>query len=102
MPTKSAEQRAMIQARYLQSSGYEQVEVQCPSDLIAVADPNCVHQILTNYVGNAMKYGAEPIHDGYQIEEAAAHRNVSNIGAPDLIGSVDREATQKVRIDLVT
>ena len=41
--------------------GYDQIEVQCPNDLIAVADPNCVQQILFNYVGNAMKYGAEPV-----------------------------------------
>src|SRR5450631_2714019 len=32
---------------------------------------------------------AEPVHDGDQIQKAALHRNVSNIGAPDLIGAND-------------
>ena len=32
---------------------------------------------------------AEPIHHGNQVEEAAMHRNVSNIGAPDLVGPLD-------------
>ena len=45
---------------------------------------------------------AEPIHHRHEVEKAAAHRNVSNIGAPDLIGSQDFHATQQVRIHLVT
>ena len=32
---------------------------------------------------------AEPIHHGNQVEEAAMHRNVRNIGAPDLVGPFD-------------
>ena len=31
----------------------------------------------------------EPVHDGHQIKEAFPHRDVGNVGAPDLIGSVD-------------
>ena len=30
------------------------------------------------------------------------HRNVCNIGTPDLVGPFDRDAAQQVRIDLVT
>ena len=45
---------------------------------------------------------AVPIHHGNQVEEAAMHRNVRNIGAPDLIGPFDLDATQQVRVDLVT
>jgi len=30
-----------------------------------------------------------PIHDGHQIQEPLTHWNVSNISAPDLIGTVD-------------
>jgi signal transduction histidine kinase len=52
--------------------GYDQVAVQCPNDLIAVADPKCVHQILVNYVENAMKYGAEPV----SIEAGKAHGSI--------------------------
>ena len=37
----------------------------------------------------------------HQVEEAAMHRKVRNIGAPDLVGPFDRHATQQVRIDLV-
>src|ERR1017187_8022128 len=44
---------------------------------------------------------AEPIHDGNQVEEAPMHRNVSNIGAPDLVGPFDRDAAQQVWVDLV-
>ena len=31
----------------------------------------------------------EPVHDGHQIEKAAALRDVGNVGAPDLIWPVD-------------
>ena len=43
----------------------------------------------------------EPIHDGDQIQEARPHRNIRNIGAPNLVGPLDRDAPQQVRIDLV-
>ena len=42
---------------------------------------------------------AEPIHHGDQIEEAATHWNVSNIGAPDLIGPHDGDVAQQVWVD---
>ena len=45
---------------------------------------------------------AEPIHHRDQVEKAATHRNVSNIGAPDVVGPLDRDAAQQVRVDLVT
>ena len=44
---------------------------------------------------------AEPIHDGHQALEAATHRKVRNIGAPDVIRPLDRNAAQQVRVDLV-
>src|SRR3954469_14000559 len=37
---------------------------------------------------------AEPIHHCHKVEKAATHRNVSNIGAPDVIGAQDFHATQ--------
>ena len=42
-----------------------------------------------------------PIDHGSQIEKAVSHRNVSNIGAPDLIGSNDGYVAEKVWIDFV-
>jgi hypothetical protein len=45
---------------------------------------------------------AEPIHHSHEVEKAAMHRNVSNIGAPDVIGPEDFHATQQIGIDLVT
>ena len=45
---------------------------------------------------------AEPIHDGDQVQKAAAHRDVSNIGTPDVVGALDRDAAQQVRIHFVT
>jgi hypothetical protein len=35
------------------------------------------------------------------IEEAAMHRNVGNIGTPDVVGPLDGDTAQQVRIDLV-
>ena len=45
---------------------------------------------------------AEPVHHRDQIEKAATHRKVSNIGAPDVVGPLDRHAAQQVWVDLVT
>jgi hypothetical protein len=45
---------------------------------------------------------AEPVHDGDQVKEPATHRNIRNIGTPDLVGPLDRQAAQQVRVDLVT
>jgi hypothetical protein len=45
---------------------------------------------------------AEQIHHCHQVEKAATQRNISNIGAPDVIGPEDFHATQQVGIDLVT
>ena len=44
---------------------------------------------------------AVPIDDGGQIEKAVLHGNVSNIGAPDLIGRDDGDVAQQVGMDLV-
>ena len=42
-----------------------------------------------------------PIHDGHQLEEAVLDRHERDIGAPDLIGSVDLHLSQQIRIDRV-
>ena len=39
--------------------------------------------------------------DGHQIEEALAHGQVGDVGAPDLIGPVDPQPGQQVGVDLV-
>ena len=44
---------------------------------------------------------AEPVHHRDQVQEATLHRNIGNIGAPDLIGPLDGDAAQQVRVDLV-
>src|SRR4051794_25086347 len=44
---------------------------------------------------------AEPIHHRHQIEKAATHRKVGNVGAPDVVGPEDFHATQQVRINLM-
>lgn len=36
------------------------IRVDCPPDLLAMADPDRLQQILTNYLENARKYGAPP------------------------------------------
>ena len=40
-----------------------------------------------------------PFHDRDQIQEAAAHRNVGDVGAPDLVGPVDCQPLEKVGIN---
>ena len=43
----------------------------------------------------------EPVHDGHQIEDPFAHRRVCDVGAPDLIGSVDPQPAQQIGVGLV-
>jgi hypothetical protein len=42
---------------------------------------------------------AVPVHNGDQIHEAARHRDIGHVGRPDLIGSIDGEVAQQIRID---
>lgn len=42
-----------------------------------------------------------PVHDGNQIEEAAPHRPVGDVGAPDLIGPFHAQSTQQIGLGLV-
>ena len=42
-----------------------------------------------------------PIHDRHQVKEASAHRDIGDVGAPDLIGPVDRHALEQIRVDPV-
>ncbi len=44
---------------------------------------------------------AGPVDDGAQIDPAAGHRDVRDVGGPDLVGAIDLEPAQQVRIDLV-
>ena len=44
---------------------------------------------------------AEPVDDGGQVDEAARHRDVGDVHGPDLVGAVDRQPAQQVRVDLV-
>lgn len=43
----------------------------------------------------------EPVHDGDQIEEAFAHRNLCDIRAPDLIWLVNPQPAQQIGVGLV-
>lgn len=44
---------------------------------------------------------AEPVHDGDQVQEASAHRDVGYVCAPDLVRPVDGQMPQQIRIGLV-
>ena len=44
---------------------------------------------------------AEPVDDGRQVDEAARHRDVGDVHRPHLVGPLDRQPAQQVRIDLV-
>jgi hypothetical protein len=40
-------------------------------------------------------------HDHDQVEEALGHRDISNVGTPDLVRPLDRQPGKEVRVDLV-
>ena len=40
-----------------------------------------------------------PVHDRHQIQKAALNGDIGDVGAPDLIGTVDHEPVQKIRIN---
>ena len=42
-----------------------------------------------------------PVHDRHQVQEAALNRNVSDVGAPDLIGPVDRQPLEQIGVNPV-
>ena len=42
-----------------------------------------------------------PVHDGDEREEALAHRDIGDVGAPDLVRPVDDWILQQIRPDLV-
>ncbi|MCW2923286.1 MAG: putative Histidine kinase [Thermoleophilia bacterium] len=45
----------------LRELGVPDIIVRCPPQLAALADADHLHQIVANYVSNAVKYGSEPI-----------------------------------------
>ncbi len=45
---------------------------------------------------------AVPVHHRSQKQESAAHLQVGDVEGPDLIGAVDLQTSQQVRIDLVS
>lgn len=52
---------ALALKKTVRELGAEHVTVDCGPALVAYADPDHMQQILTNYLGNALKYGAEPV-----------------------------------------
>ena len=44
----------------------------------------------------------EPVHNGHQIEVAFAHRNVGDVGAPDLIWAGDPQPAKQIGVGLVS
>jgi hypothetical protein len=42
-----------------------------------------------------------PIHDGDQVHKSLGHRDVADVRGSELVHSVDLEAAQQVRIELV-
>ncbi|MBC7645169.1 MAG: PAS domain S-box protein [Thermoleophilia bacterium] len=48
-------------AQTLEDLNFQDVEVDCPAQLSALADPDHLQHIITNYIANAVKYGEPPI-----------------------------------------
>ncbi len=44
---------------------------------------------------------AEPVHDGHEVEEAPPHRDVGDVGAPDLVRPRYLHPLEQIRIDPV-
>jgi hypothetical protein len=44
---------------------------------------------------------ARPVHYRDEVEEAAPHRNVGHVGAPDMVWLFDGQMSQQIRTDLV-
>ena len=42
---------------------------------------------------------AGPVHHRKQVHEAALHRDVSDVGSPDVVRALDLQSAQQVRID---
>jgi len=57
------------------------IAVECPSGLTAMADPDWLQQIVTNYVSNAARYGAPPVVVGARRVDDAVELRVSDAGA---------------------
>ena len=45
---------------------------------------------------------AGPVHDRDQVQETRRHRNVGDVGAPNLVRAVDRQVPKQIRVDAVT
>lgn len=58
----------------------------------------CVHAVRQP---PAQHFAAVPIHDGDKVQEPAPHRNIGNIGAPNLVRAVDHHVAQQVWPNLV-
>ena len=44
---------------------------------------------------------ARPVHDRHQVKEAALHRDVGDVGAPDMVRPLDRQTPEQIRPDPV-
>lgn len=71
---------ALAISEAMEVAAVQQSEVDCPPGLIAVADRDHFHQILLNYLGNAVKYGAEPIRVEVRPAEGGVEIRVSDAG----------------------
>jgi signal transduction histidine kinase len=105
---RAVELRAAIDAAIAGFTETSSIEVTVPADACVVVDPDHLQRILTNYVGNALKYGAPPI--GVEVTRGSdgwVEVRVSDNGAgvpdefvPRLFGKfarADNEATRRQR-----
>ena len=88
----AGELRALVGAEYLRWAVSGQRLFQCfdaETGIHRVRQPP-VHQL-----------PAVPVHDGDQVKEPAPHRNVGDVGTPNLIGAGDNQVPDKIGINLV-
>lgn len=83
----------------------DNVAIDCPPELSAFADPDQLQQILVNFVGNAIKYGEEPIEviaaaapDGVEIRVCDHGPGVPAEFVPHLFERFARASTSRSEI----
>ena len=58
-------------------------------------------EVCRQRVGQAPRHhpAAGPVHHGEQEYKTPSHRDVGDVGGPDMVGTIDHEASQEIRIN---
>jgi signal transduction histidine kinase len=71
-----------------------EVTVECPDDLIVMADADRLHQVVANYVSNALRYGRPPVSIRAVASNASVEITVRDEG-PTITGDLRANLFEK-------